>query len=38
MAENWVDACAADAVDEEDVMGFTHGGQNYAIYRSEPQG
>jgi 3-phenylpropionate/trans-cinnamate dioxygenase ferredoxin subunit len=34
MAENWVDAGAADAVDAEDVIGFNHGGNSYAIYRS----
>jgi 3-phenylpropionate/trans-cinnamate dioxygenase ferredoxin subunit len=34
MAENWVDAGASDAVDAEDVIGFNHGGANYAIYRS----
>ena len=34
MAEKWVDACAADAVDEEDVIAFSHGGNAYAIYRS----
>ena len=34
MAENWVDACAADAIDEEDVVAFNHGGVSYAIYRS----
>jgi 3-phenylpropionate/trans-cinnamate dioxygenase ferredoxin subunit len=34
MAEKWVDAGAADAVDEEDVMQFNHGGNLYAIYRS----
>ena len=34
MPENWVDACAADAIDEEDVMAFDHGGQLFAIYRS----
>src|SRR5215468_9974992 len=34
MAENWVDACAADAIEEEDVIQFNHGGSAYAIYRS----
>ncbi|HVO01992.1 MAG TPA: MocE family 2Fe-2S type ferredoxin [Candidatus Cybelea sp.] len=34
MAEKWVDACAADAVDAEDVIQFDHGGNAYAIYRS----
>ncbi len=31
---NWVDACAADDVEEEDVIRFDQGGQTYAIYRS----
>ncbi len=30
----WVDACAVDDVDEEDVIPFEHGGRDYAIYRS----
>jgi len=34
MAENWLDACAADEIDEEDVIAFNHGGRSYAIYRS----
>ena len=33
----WVDACAEDELDEEDVMPFDHGGRRYAIYRS-PEG
>lgn len=32
--EQWVLVCAADAIDEEDVMRFDHQGQSYAIYRS----
>ena len=31
---NWVDACAADAIDEEDVIRFDHGDRTFAIYRS----
>jgi 3-phenylpropionate/trans-cinnamate dioxygenase ferredoxin subunit len=31
---NWVEACAADAIDAEDVSRFDHGGKTYAIYRS----
>ena len=31
---NWVEACAAGEIDEEDVMRFDHGGRTYAIYRS----
>ena len=30
--ENWVLACNADEVDDEDVMRFDHGGKTYAIY------
>jgi 3-phenylpropionate/trans-cinnamate dioxygenase ferredoxin component len=30
----WVEACAADAVEEEDLIRFDHGGKTYAIYRS----
>lgn len=29
----WVDACAEDDIDEEDVVRFDHGGQSLAIYR-----
>jgi 3-phenylpropionate/trans-cinnamate dioxygenase ferredoxin component len=31
---NWVDACAADDIDEEDVIRFDHNGRTFAIYRS----
>jgi 3-phenylpropionate/trans-cinnamate dioxygenase ferredoxin subunit len=30
----WVDACAADDVDSEDVLRFDHDGRTYAVYRS----
>ncbi|MFI0846841.1 MocE family 2Fe-2S type ferredoxin [Mesorhizobium sp. IMUNJ 23232] len=33
MAE-WIEACATDDVDEEDVIRFDHGGRTFAIYRS----
>ena len=33
MAE-WIEACAADDVDEEDVIRFDHGGRTFAIFRS----
>jgi 3-phenylpropionate/trans-cinnamate dioxygenase ferredoxin subunit len=33
MAE-WIEACGADDVDEEDVIRFDHGGKVFAIYRS----
>ena len=35
MAEGWVDACASDGVDQEDVIRFDHAGKTYAIYRTE---
>ena len=31
---DWIDACAADDVEEEDVIRFDHGGRTFAIYRS----
>lgn len=31
---NWIDACATDEIDEEDVMRFDHGGRTFAIYHS----
>ena len=37
MAESWIDACAADAVEAEDVIRFDYAGKTYAIYRS-PEG
>jgi 3-phenylpropionate/trans-cinnamate dioxygenase ferredoxin component len=30
----WIKACAADEVEEEDLIRFDHGGKTYAIYRS----
>ncbi|MBX3568492.1 MAG: Rieske 2Fe-2S domain-containing protein [Rhizobiaceae bacterium] len=33
MAE-WIKACEADDVDEEDVIRFDHGSRTFAIYRS----
>lgn len=30
----WVNACATDDVEEEDVIRFDHAGRAYAIYRS----
>jgi 3-phenylpropionate/trans-cinnamate dioxygenase ferredoxin component len=32
--ENWIEACAADEIDAEDVIRFDHGGRTFAIYRS----
>ena len=28
----WIDACATDDIDEEDLIRFDHGGATYAIY------
>ena len=30
----WIDACAVDEIDEEDVMRWDHGGKTYALYHS----
>lgn len=30
----WIRACSAEDIDEEDVIPFTHDGVHYAIYRS----
>ena len=30
----WIDACAADDVDEEDLIRWDHGSQTFAIYHS----
>ncbi len=30
----WIEACAADSIGEEDVVRFDHGGRTFAIYRS----
>lgn len=34
---DWIDACAADDVEEEDLIRFDHAGRTFAIYRS-PEG
>ena len=31
---NWIEACAADAVNTEDVIRFDHAGKTFAIFRS----
>ncbi|GIL01376.1 MAG: Rieske family ferredoxin [Alphaproteobacteria bacterium] len=31
---DWVDACAIDDIEEEDLIRFDHGGRTFAIYRS----
>ncbi|EPX85873.1 Rieske [2Fe-2S] domain protein, MocE subfamily [Rubellimicrobium thermophilum DSM 16684] len=33
----WIDACAADDIEREDVMRWDHDGRSYALYRS-PEG
>lgn len=33
--EQWIDACAVDDIEEEDVIGFDHAGNHIAIYRTE---
>jgi 3-phenylpropionate/trans-cinnamate dioxygenase ferredoxin subunit len=30
----WVDACATEDIEEEDLIRFDHGGRTFAIYRS----
>ncbi len=30
----WIEACATDKIEAEDVMRFDHAGRTYAIYRS----
>jgi 3-phenylpropionate/trans-cinnamate dioxygenase ferredoxin subunit len=35
MADGWIDACAADDIEEEDVIRFDHAGRTFAIYRLE---
>jgi len=31
---DWVEACAVDDIEEEDVIRFDHGGRTFAVYRS----
>lgn len=33
----WIDACATDDIDREDLIRFDHGGQTFAIYHA-PEG
>ena len=33
MADAWIDACATDDIDVEDVIRFDHAGRTFAIYR-----
>ncbi|AOF91612.1 Rieske [2Fe-2S] domain, MocE subfamily protein [Sinorhizobium sp. RAC02] len=37
MSDTWIEVCAADEIDEEDVIRFDHSGRTFAIYRS-PEG
>ena len=30
----WIDACATDDIDAEDLIRFDHGGATYAIYHA----
>ncbi|MBV7397143.1 MocE family 2Fe-2S type ferredoxin [Mameliella sediminis] len=32
--DTWIDACAVDDIETEDLIGFSHDGKLYAIYRS----
>ena len=34
MSENWIQACAADDIDEEDLLRFDHEGKTYCIYNT----
>jgi 3-phenylpropionate/trans-cinnamate dioxygenase ferredoxin subunit len=35
MAEGWIEACAAEDVEPEDVIRFDSNGRSFAIYRTE---
>ena len=35
MTEDWVDACAVEDIDPEDVIRFDHGAKTFAIYRTD---
>ncbi|MEM7446358.1 MAG: MocE family 2Fe-2S type ferredoxin [Pseudomonadota bacterium] len=35
---NWIDACAVDDIEREDVIRFDHDGRTFAIYRSHGDG
>lgn len=34
MPETWIEACAIDTIDAEDVIRFDHDGRSFAIFRS----
>src|SRR6516165_3519616 len=35
MAEGWIEACAAEDIEPEDVIRFDSNGRSFAIYRTE---
>jgi 3-phenylpropionate/trans-cinnamate dioxygenase ferredoxin subunit len=35
MPQGWIDACATDDIDEEDVIRFDKDGRTFAIYRTD---
>jgi 3-phenylpropionate/trans-cinnamate dioxygenase ferredoxin subunit len=35
MSDQWVEACATDDIEEEDLITFAHDGHLYALYRTE---
>lgn len=35
MGGEWIEACAADAIEPEDVIRFDHDGRSFALYRTE---
>lgn len=35
MPEQWIDACATDDIDQDDVIRFDHDGRTFALYRTE---
>ena len=34
MSDTWIEVCAANEIDEEDVVRFDHAGRTFAVYRS----
>ena len=34
MSDTWIEVCAADEIDGEDVVRFDHAGRTFAVYRS----
>lgn len=33
--EDWIETCAVDDIDEEDVIRFDHGDRTFAVYRTD---